>query len=66
MPGCRINRYLEIDHIVPVAEGGQTTFENLARLCKFHHYLKTHHGWRLGGTPGARTWTGPDDERAPP
>ena len=64
VPGCAVSRFLEIDHIEPVAEGGLTTFENLARLCSFHHALKTVFSWRLGGQPGAWTWSEP--ERAPP
>ena len=68
VPGCEVSRFLEIDHIDPIAEGGLTTFENLARLCSFHHALKTVFGWRLGGRPGAWTWSEPDraGERAPP
>ncbi len=32
---------LEIDHILPMAEGGLTTIDNLALLCHHHHFLKT-------------------------
>jgi hypothetical protein len=60
VPGCDVREGLEIDHRVPFAEGGPTTLRNLARLCRWHHYLKTHHGYRLGGAPGSWTWTGPD------
>lgn len=57
VPGCDVRSGLEIDHIVPFARGGPTMLANLARLCRFHHAQKTHHGWRLGGAPGAWTWT---------
>jgi len=57
VPGCDVRMGLEIDHIVPVADGGPTRLDNLARLCRFHHAGKTHHGWRLGGGPGAWTWS---------
>jgi len=67
VPGCEVSRFLEIDHIEPRLAGGLTTFENLARLCSFHHALKTVFGWRLGGRPGAWTWSEPErTERAPP
>jgi hypothetical protein len=65
IPGCSERKGLEIDHLVPFAEGGPTSLANLARACHFHHYLKTHHGWVLGGGPGAWTWDPPPDE-APP
>lgn len=64
VPGCDVRSSLEIDHIVPVAYGGPTTLQNLARLCRFHHGQKTHRGWRLGGSPGCWTWS--RGTRAPP
>jgi hypothetical protein len=57
VPGCDTRIGLEIDHIVGFVDGGPTTLDNLARLCRFHHAAKTHHGWVLGGRPGAWTWT---------
>lgn len=56
IPGCAERKGLEIDHLVPFADGGPSTLDNLARACRFHHYLKTHHSWVLGGRPGAWTW----------
>lgn len=56
VPGCDMRSGLEIDHVIPFAKGGPTQLDNLARLCRFHHAAKTHHGWVLGGAPGARTW----------
>ena len=61
IPGCAERKGLEIDHLVPFAEGGPSTLDNLVRACHFHHGLKTHHGWVLGGRPGAWTWDPPDD-----
>ncbi len=55
VPGCDTGDRLEIDHLVPFADGGETSLANLARLCHWHHYLKTHHGHRLertGAVPG--------------
>jgi hypothetical protein len=57
VPGCGISYGLERDHIIPVAEGGKTELANLVKICKRHHYLKTHHFWRLAGGPGAWKWT---------
>ncbi|MBA2272370.1 MAG: DUF222 domain-containing protein, partial [Actinobacteria bacterium] len=53
VPGCDVGRHLEIDHIKPVTVGGPTRLDNLARLCRWHHYLKTHRGYRLSGGPGS-------------
>ena len=47
VPGCDTRNDLEIDHIRPFAEGGPASLANLARLCHWHHYLKTHHGHLL-------------------
>lgn len=44
VPGCDTRNDLEFDHIRPFAEGGPASLANLARLCHWHHYLKTHHG----------------------
>ena len=58
---------LEIDHVLPFAHGGPASLANLARLCHWHHYLKTHHRHVLersdgddGEPPGWR-WLAPDD-----
>jgi hypothetical protein len=56
VPGCDATINLEIDHIVPFAEGGPTRLDNLARLCRHHHSQKTHHGAALRGVPGAWIW----------
>ncbi|MEX2555840.1 MAG: DUF222 domain-containing protein [Actinomycetota bacterium] len=56
VPGCDERESLEIDHIVPLAEGGPTRLDNLARLCRYHHAMKTHRGWCLQGEPGAWSW----------
>lgn len=56
VPGCDEREGLEIDHIIPLAEGGPTSLENLARLCPWHHSLKTHRRWRLTGRPGGWAW----------
>jgi hypothetical protein len=46
-PGCtRPSRGCDLDHIVPYDQGGPTCPCNLAPLCRLHHRLKTHGGWR--------------------
>ena len=47
VPGCGVSYGLEIDHVIPFAEGGPTELENLALLCHHHHFLKTFEGWSL-------------------
>jgi 5-methylcytosine-specific restriction endonuclease McrA len=55
VPGCGTASGLEIDHLVPFAEGGPTELDNLALLCHHHHFLKTYEDWVL-----SRDGTGPD------
>ena len=68
VPGCDERENLEIDHVVPYAEGGETRLDNLARLCRWHHGLKTHRGWRLEGAPGRWRFNKPNraTSRPPP
>ncbi|HXQ91156.1 MAG TPA: DUF222 domain-containing protein [Acidimicrobiales bacterium] len=62
VPGCDVAMGLEIDHWqTPYAEGGRTTLGNLARLCHFHHAMKTYRGFGLGGGPGKWEWQPPPD-----
>ena len=59
VPGCAEIYDLEIDHVVPVHRGGPTTLYNLCRLCAWHHYLKTHHGYVLRKRLGHWLWEDP-------
>ena len=36
-PGCSNTRYVDAHHIQHWADGGETSLENLATLCRFHH-----------------------------
>ena len=69
VPTCDVTLGLEIDHIVPFAEGGPASLENLVRLCKRHHLQKTHDGYRLEkievetGTERRWAWRSPPDLR---
>ena len=47
-PGCDRRYHLERDHIDPCANGGQTTFENLASPCWPHHRTKTERDRKAG------------------
>ena len=64
VPGCDVRHGLEIDHILPRHEHGPTKLVNLARLCKWHHYLKTFHGYVLAGPPGSWSFA-PPEHRGP-
>ena len=69
VPGCTTRENLEIDHTIRFADGGKASLANLARLCHWHHYLKTYHGHRLertervgdGPSSVAWRWIAPDD-----
>jgi 5-methylcytosine-specific restriction endonuclease McrA len=63
-PGCEVPAdSCDVDHIVPYDEDGppgQTNPDGLACLCRMHHLLKTHHGWRYGRlSDGAYLWVSP-------
>jgi len=62
---CANDQFLEIDHVVPLAEGGRTELANLWRLCPHHHDLKTYFGWRVVGEPGNWDLVPPDDPDPP-
>ncbi len=60
VPGCDVAMGLEIDHWeTAYADGGPTALANLARLCHFHHSMKTYRGFELGGGPGKWEWAPP-------
>jgi hypothetical protein len=62
--GCHVNRHLEIDHNIPISEGGPTALWNLTRPCHFHHDYKHSHNLRIVGE-GTRRRFAPADG-APP
>jgi len=61
-PGCRQPaRVCDIDHAIPWEEGGKTSHENLGLLCRRHHRMKTHGGWKLlSHADGSCEWTSPE------
>ena len=60
--GCHINWHLEIDHNVPISEGGPTALWNLRRLCGHHHEYKHAHNLHLEGEGTRQRFV----SRAPP
>lgn len=65
-PRCEhIARSADLDHITPwhtndPGGGGPTSTSNLAPLCRHHHRLKTHAGWRYQRLDrGLYLWTSP-------
>ena len=66
VPGCAVTKGLEFDHWqVDYAQGGTISLDNLARLCKHHHRLKTHRGFRLVGGPGQWEFIAPATPKSP-
>jgi hypothetical protein len=66
VPGCEMRRRLQTDHRDPYAATRDTRLENLARLCPWHHYQKSHLGYRYRGGPGTWEWIPPDEPLGPP
>ena len=60
VPGCTVSKGLEIDHVDGWALTRTTTLERLARLCRWHHHLKTYCGYRLEGRAGNWQMVAPD------
>jgi len=59
VPGCDVREALEIDHVLPFGNDGPTSLANLARLCHWHHYLKTHQRYRLTRVGDQWEWQPP-------
>ncbi len=60
-PGCDATKGLEFDHWqTEYADGGPLSMDNLARLCRYHHYLRTHQGFVLSGGPGKWSFDPPE------
>ena len=58
-PGCRMPASdCDIDHRTPWAEGGPTTTDQLAPLCRYDHRGKHEAGWKLRRLAGGEhVWT---------
>ncbi|MFM7062396.1 MAG: DUF222 domain-containing protein [Actinomycetes bacterium] len=65
-PGCDAPAsWCDAHHVVHWADGGATSVENLALLCRHHHGTTHRHGWTMAPDPRAEveqrfTWTRPD------
>ena len=59
-PGCRMPaRGCDLDHRIPWAEGGHTSTECLAPLCRHDHCIR-HRGWTYRQLlNGDHLWTSP-------
>jgi hypothetical protein len=60
-PGCRRSALLsDLDHAESWESGGETSPDNVGALCRRHHRLKTHDGWKIESfADGSCTWTSP-------
>jgi 5-methylcytosine-specific restriction endonuclease McrA len=60
-PWCtRSARKTDADHVIPHDEGGTTSSDNIAPLCRRHHRLKTHTSWSYTMLePGSFLWSSP-------
>ncbi len=60
VPGCDMRRGLENDHRNSFNRTRVTKLEDLARLCRWHHYQKTFLGYTYRGGPGTWEWIPPE------
>ena len=60
-PGCEKRAIAcDLDHTTAFEHGGCTDHDNLAHLCRHHHRLKHHTGWRMWqGADGVVRWRSP-------
>ena len=60
-PWCtRSARKTDADQTIPHADGGTTSSDNIAPLCRRHHRLKTHSAWTYTMLePGSFLWSSP-------
>lgn len=60
-PGCRRPaQSCDLDHRIPVSEGGKTTPDQLVPLCRHDHVIRHRHGWtHTPNADGCHTWTSP-------
>jgi hypothetical protein len=63
-PGCDApSSWCDLHHVVHWADGGPTSAENLASLCRHHHGVTHRRGWEMTADPHMQhrfTWTRPD------
>ncbi len=66
-PGCDApSAWCDLHHVVHWADGGPTSVENLASLCRHHHGATHRTGWTMTADPDRQqrfVWTRPDGIR---
>jgi hypothetical protein len=61
VPRCDVRRRLQIDHRGTFSRTRITSYDELARLCPWHHYQKTFLGYTYRGGPGTWQWIPPEN-----
>jgi len=61
VPGCENRRRLQTDHRNTFGRTRITKLDDLARLCPWHHYMKTFLGYTYSGGPGNWRWIPPEN-----
>lgn len=61
VPGCDRRHGLQKDHRNTFNRTQVTKLEDLAHLCRWHHYMKTFLGYMYRGGPGTWEWIPPDN-----
>ena len=61
VPRCDVRRRLQIDHRDTFSRTRITSYDELARLCPWHHYQKTFLGYTYRGGPGTWQWIPPEN-----
>jgi hypothetical protein len=61
VPRCNNRRNLQIDHRNAFGRTQVTKLEDLGRLCRWHHYMKTFLGYTYRGGPGKWEWIPPEN-----
>ena len=64
-PGCGSTRFVDAHHVKHWAAGGETSLDNLVRLCRHHHRLVHEGGFGVEMVAGRPRFTTPDGERIP-
>lgn len=64
-PGCGSTRFVDAHHVRHWAAGGETSLDNLVRLCRHHHRLVHEGGFGVEMVAGRPRFTTPDGERIP-
>lgn len=65
-PGCDQHRFLDLHHIEWWEWGGETNYDNLIPLCRFHHDLIHDHRWSVILQGDEAIWFRPSGRRYEP